>query len=124
MGMCFSGVTIAQTDACPLVDDTFTIAWIPKALDNPVFELGRVGAETRADELNEISPCHVEIFVAAPLHADSDQQVQLLYDLIALNTIDAIGVSCVDTLACIAPINAAIEAGIPTMTWDSSESPI
>lgn len=119
MGICFSGVTVAQTDACPLADETFTIAWIPKALDNPVFELGRVGAETRADELNQTSPCHVEIFVAAPLHADSDQQVQLLYDLIALKTIDAIGVSCVDTLACIAPINAAIEAGIPTMTWDS-----
>lgn len=112
-------VSLAQEDACPLADGTFTIAWIPKALDNPVFELGRVGAETRADELNDSSPCHVDIFVAAPLHADSAQQVQLIYDLIALGTIDAIGVSCIDTDACIAPINAAIDAKIPTMTWDS-----
>lgn len=119
--VCFviSSISLAQGDVCPLADDTFTIAWIPKALDNPVFELGRVGAETRADELNASSPCVVDIFVAAPLHADSDQQVQLLYDLIALGTIDAIGVSCIDTDACVAPINAAIDAGIPTMTWDS-----
>jgi ribose transport system substrate-binding protein len=114
-----SGISLSDGGACPLADDTFTIAWIPKALDNPVFELGRVGAHTRADELNQISPCRVEVFVAASLHADSALQVQLLYDIIALGTIDAIGVSCVDTIACIEPINAAIDAGIPTMTWDS-----
>ncbi|MDX2077586.1 MAG: substrate-binding domain-containing protein [bacterium] len=115
----FSHVTVAKSQTCPLADNTFTIAWIPKALDNPVFELGRVGTETRATELSATSPCRVEIFVAAPLHADATEQVELVYELIDLKTIDAIGISCVDAVACIAPINAAIAAGIPTMTWDS-----
>jgi ribose transport system substrate-binding protein len=114
-----TSMSLAQTQTCPLADDTFTIAWIPKALDNPVFELGRVGSETRADELSQTSPCAVEIFVAAPLRADAVEQVELIYDLIELQTIDAIGISCVDAVACIEPINAAIGAGIPTMTWDS-----
>src|SRR5690606_27513464 len=44
-----------------LEDNKLTIAWIPKALNNPVFEIGRVGAETKAAELTEQGPYEVEI---------------------------------------------------------------
>lgn len=43
---------IATTSA-PVVeaqDDTSTVAWIPKALDNPAFELGRGGCMQAARE--------------------------------------------------------------------------
>ena len=32
---------------------------------------------------------------------------------------DAIGISCNDPTGCEDPINKAVEAGIPVMTWDS-----
>ena len=37
----------------PDVPDKITIAWIPKALNNPVFEVGRDGAIKKAEELFE-----------------------------------------------------------------------
>ncbi len=113
------GAQDTNEQACPLADGTLTIAWIPKALDNPVFELGRVGAETRAAELSAAGPCNVDVFVAAPFNTTAEDQVDLLFDIIDLDDIDAIGVSCIDPVACIEPINAATEAGIPVMTWDS-----
>jgi ribose transport system substrate-binding protein len=106
-------------DACPLEDGTLTVAWIPKALNNPVFELGRIGAETRAAELTEEGPCTVEIFYAAPMSTTAEDQAKLIGQVAGLDNIDAIGVSCIDPDICIEPINAAIEAGIPVMTWDS-----
>jgi len=39
-----------------LADNTITIAWIPKALNNPGFEIGKVGAETKAAELTKAGP--------------------------------------------------------------------
>ena len=44
-----------------LADGKITIAWIPKALNNPVFELGRDGALVKADELTAQGPYEVEI---------------------------------------------------------------
>lgn len=104
---------------CPLADGVLTIAWIPKALNNPVFELGRIGAMTRAEELTKAGPCDVQIFYAAPMNATAEDQAILVAEVAELEEIDAIGVSCIEPEACIEPINKAIEAGKPTMTWDS-----
>src|SRR5690349_2396168 len=108
----YSSVTFIHADdetpTCP-DDGVFNIAWIPKALDNPVFELGRIGALTRAAELSEEGDCPVDVLVAAPLSTEAEPQVELLEEVIALDGIDAIGVSCIDADACIEPINAAIE---------------
>src|SRR5512145_2014192 len=43
----------------PLADGKITIAWIPKALNNPVFEIGKVGAEKKAEELTAQGPHQV-----------------------------------------------------------------
>ena len=50
--------------------------------------------------------------------ADPAAQVALVEDLIAKG-VDAIGISCNDPTGCEDPINKAIAAGIPVMTWDS-----
>jgi ribose transport system substrate-binding protein len=101
-----------------LEDGKLTIAWIPKALNNPVFELGKVGAETKAAELTAAGPYEVEIVYTASVASDMAEQARVIEDVVAAG-VDAIGVSCNDPTGCEDPINKAMEAGIPTMTWDS-----
>lgn len=101
-----------------LADGKIVIAWIPKALNNPVFELGKVGAETRAKELTEQGPYTVEILYTGSVASDMAEQARVIEDVIAKG-VDAIGVSCNDPTGCEDPINKAVEAGIPVMTWDS-----
>jgi ribose transport system substrate-binding protein len=43
-----------------------TFAWIPKGLNNPVFEVGRNGAFKRASELTTLGPPEVEILYIGP----------------------------------------------------------
>lgn len=104
---------------CPLEDGVFNVAWLPKALNNQVFELGRIGAETRAAELSAAGPCSVEVLYTAPITALAEEQAELIEQIIQIQGIDAIGVSCIDPEICIEPINAAVAEGIPVMTWDS-----
>ena len=122
----YSAPTLAQDstpypplETCPLDDGVFTVAWIPKALNNPVFELGRIAAETRAEELTEEGPCEVEVFYAAPMSSTAEEQAELISDVAELDNIDAIGVSCIDPEICIEPINLAVALGKAVMTWDS-----
>src|SRR6266498_1968787 len=49
---------------------------------------------------------------------DAVEQARVLNDLIG-HGVDGIAVSCDDPTACIDPINRAVAAGIPVMTWDS-----
>lgn len=94
------------------------IAWIPKALDNPVFELGRKGAFQRAAELSAVGNVKVEVIYTGSVSSDAMEQARVVEDMIA-RRVDAIAISCNDPVACINPINQAVDAGIPVMTWDS-----
>lgn len=94
------------------------VAWIPKALDNPVFEVGRRGAEQKAAELSAREPVDVEVLYVGSVTSDAAEQVRVIDEMIA-RRVDAIAVSCNDPIACIDPINRAVEAGIPVMTWDA-----
>ena len=100
------------------VERTLTIAWIPKALDNPVFELGRKGAVQKAMELSENGPVQVNVLYAGSVASDAAEQVRVVEDVIA-RRVDAIAISCNDPTACVDPINRAVSAGIQVMTWDS-----
>jgi ribose transport system substrate-binding protein len=50
--------------------------------------------------------------------SDAAEQVHVIEDVIARD-VDAIAISCNDPVACIDPINKAVAAGIPVMTWDA-----
>lgn len=102
----------------PASQETLTIAWIPKALDNPVFELGRQGAVQKAAELSASGPVQVKVLYVGSVSSDAAEQMQVIEGIVALD-VDAIAVSCNDPVACIAPINNAVTAGIPVMTWDA-----
>jgi ribose transport system substrate-binding protein len=101
-----------------LEDGVLTIAWIPKSLDNPVFELGRDGAFAKATELTNEGPYEVEVLYVGSVASDMAEQASVMEDMIAQG-VDAIGVSCNDPDGCIDPINTAVDAGIEVMTWDS-----
>jgi ribose transport system substrate-binding protein len=95
-----------------------TLAWIHKSLGNPVFDLGSRGAAQKARELSASGPYDVEVITAGPVSADAVEQARVIEDLSA-RQVDGIAVSCNDPTACIDPINRAVAAGIPVMTWDS-----
>jgi len=95
-----------------------TIAWIPKALNNPVFELGREGALQKAAELTARGPVPVNVLYVGPVASDAAEQVRVVEDVIRRG-VDAIAISCDDPTACVEPINKAMAANIPVLTWDS-----
>ena len=119
--LCSAGGAAAPAACAPspaLKDNKITIAWIPKALNNPVFEIGRVGAEKKAAELTAKGPYKVEIVYTASVKSDIAEQSAVMEDVIAKG-VDAIGVSCNDPTGCEDPIKKAQDAGIEVMTWDS-----
>jgi len=99
-------------------NNTITIAWIPKALNNPVFEIGREGALKKAQELTAKGPYKVEILYVASVASDIAEQARVVEDVIAKG-VDAIGISCNEPTGCVDPIAKAVKAGVEVMTWDS-----
>jgi ribose transport system substrate-binding protein len=76
------------------------------------------GALQKAAELSARKPVKVEVFYTGSVAADAAEQVRILEDAVARG-VDAVAISCVDPTACIDPINRAVAAGVPVMTWDS-----
>jgi ribose transport system substrate-binding protein len=97
---------------------TLTLAWVTKSLGNPVFDHGYNGARQKAAELSASGPYAIELITVGPTSADAVEQTRVLDDLTA-RRVDGIAVSCNDPTACVDPINRAVSAGIPVMTWDS-----
>jgi ribose transport system substrate-binding protein len=118
-----STTTAQESDAneCPLDDGTLDIAWVPKSLDNPVFTIAQIGAETQAAEMNSDEAILCDIFVEAlaPMTSDPADQQDLLNAIVDSGEFDAIGVSCIDPEFCLEPINYAVEQGMDVMTWDA-----
>jgi len=108
--------SFAQTH--PIKNNTITIAWIPKALNNPVFEVGRVGALKKAAELTAKGPYKVQILYVASVQSDVAEQVRVVEDVIAKG-VDGIGISCNEPTGVIDVIQKALKAGVEVMCWDS-----
>lgn len=88
-------------------------AVIPKALDIPVFNYAKIGAERAAADLG-----NVEILWNAPASADQLKQKEILESYIT-QRVDGIAISALNGDYLTPTINRAIEAGIPVVTWDS-----
>jgi ribose transport system substrate-binding protein len=88
-------------------------AVIPKALDIPVFNYARIGAERAAKELG-----NVEIEWRAPDTADQLRQKEILESFI-MQRVDGIAISALNGDFLTDTINRAIDSGIPVVTWDS-----
>lgn len=89
------------------------LAFVPKALNNPVFEITRAGAEDRVRELADVSFRWI-----GPTTTDAAAQSQILDDLV-VQGVDGICLSCNDPAALVPAINRAVEAGVAVTTWDA-----
>ena len=92
---------------------TLRFAVIPKALDIPVFNYARIGAERTAKELG-----NVQIEWRAPETADQLRQKEILESFIT-QRVDGIAISTLNGDFLTDTINRAVDAGIPVVTWDS-----
>ena len=88
-------------------------AVIPKALDIPVFNYAKIGAEREAAALG-----NVEILWRGPERADELRQKEILESFIT-QKVDGIAISVLNGDFLSSTIDRAIEAGIPVVTWDS-----
>src|SRR5690606_30818810 len=89
---------------------TLRFAVIPKALDIPVFNYAKIGAERAAAELG-----NVQIEWRAPETADQLRQKEILESFIT-QRVDGIAISALNGDFLTDTINRAIDAGIPVVT--------
>lgn len=92
----------------------YTFALVPKAMNNPFFDLARDGCKAAEEESNGTIEC---LYIGPSEHTEA-QQVQIVQDLITRG-VDGIAVSPSNAPAIARALERAKEAGIPTMTWDA-----
>ncbi len=90
-----------------------TFALVPKAMNNPFFDLARDGCKQAERELPG-----VECLYIGPGEHTEQEQVQILQDLIT-RRVDGIAVAPSNAPAVARALERAREAGIPVITWDS-----
>lgn len=96
-----------------LAQDTYTFAVVPKAMNNPFFDLARDGCEARAAELGNVTCQYI-----GPVEHEATTQAQIIEDLITQG-VDGLAISVSDAAAATTVINRAVEAGIAVITFDS-----
>lgn len=104
------------TIAAPMIAKAakrYSIAVVPKSLDNPVFYTAHYGAMQRAKELGD-----VDLIWTASATSDASQEAEIVENLINRH-VDGMAVDANAPKPLVAPINHAVEKGIVTITWDS-----
>ena len=89
---------------------------VPKNLGNPYFDTANNGAQEAAGELG------ITVLYQGSATADATEQITLLNSLIAQQPC-ALAISANDADALVPTGKAAMEAGIPVVTWDSAIAP-
>ena len=107
-----------EKSAAPAADKTFTIAMIAKSSTNPVFLSGRQGAEAAAAELSKAEGITVKIDWLTPPNEDGTVQAQRIAQA-ADGGANAILLSASDAGKVLGAVNAAVDRGVPVMTFDS-----
>ncbi|KLU20386.1 ABC transporter substrate-binding protein [Caballeronia mineralivorans PML1(12)] len=92
-------------------------ALVPKAMNNPYFDLARDGCNSVADKLKGAKCLYI-----GPSEANEQEQIQIIQDLITRH-VKGIAVSPANAPAIARALKSAQDAGIPTITWDSDLLP-
>lgn len=106
----FGGTALAQ-------DDGYTFALVPKAMNNPFFDLARDGCFKAQEELDDVT-CE---YIGPGEHTELEQ-IQIVQDLITRG-VDGIAVAPSNAPAMAKALEDAADAGIPVITWDSDLLP-
>src|SRR3954451_17642600 len=93
----------------------YTLALVPKNMNNPIFDQARDGCKKAEKELNGAIEC---LYIGPGEHGGGDEQVQVVNDLIT-KKVDGIAVSPANAAAMGKALEAAKKANIPVLTWDS-----
>src|SRR5258707_3662589 len=97
--------------------DVFALA--PKNMNNPFFDQARDGCKKAEAESKGAFQC---MYIGPGEPGGGEEQVQLLKDLVA-KKVDGIAVSPSNAAAVAVALQAAKDAGIPVLTWDSDLLP-
>lgn len=95
-------------------------ALVPKNMNNPFFDQARDGCKKAEAESNGAFTCE---YIGPGEHGGGDEQVQIVMDLVARGNVKGIGVAPSNAAAMSVALQAAKEAGIPVLTWDSDTLP-
>jgi len=91
----------------------YEFALVPKAMNNPFFDLARDGCQQAQKELAD-----VECVYIGPSEHTEMEQIQIVQDLITRG-VDGIAVSPSNAPAMAKALERATDAGIPVITWDA-----
>ena len=109
----------AMTMAVSAAQAKYTFALVPKNMNNPFFDQARDGCKKAEAESNGAFEC---MYIGPGEHGGGDEQVAIVQDLVA-KKVDGIAVSPSNAAAMAVALQAAKEAGIPVLTWDSDLLP-
>ena len=111
----FGALTVAAVGA----QAKFTFALVPKNMNNPFFDQARDGCKKAEAESNGAFEC---MYIGPGEHGGGEEQVQIVQDLVA-KKVDGIAVAVANAAAMTVALQAAKDAGIPVLTWDSDMLP-
>ncbi|HEX6978788.1 MAG TPA: sugar-binding protein [Alphaproteobacteria bacterium] len=112
-----AAAAMVLTAAPAFAQADYTFALVPKAMNNPFFDLARDGCMKAQQELKGVKCLYI-----GPSEHTETEQVQIVQDLIS-RRVDGIAVSPSNAGAIGRILRAAKEAGIPTITWDADLEP-
>ena len=93
---------------CPaLAQTTYRFVIVPKAMNNPFFDVARDGCLKRAKELG-----NVECIYKGPVEHEPATQAQIIQDFVT-QKVDGLAISVADVASMTKSIEAASAAGIP-----------
>lgn len=104
---------MAMMAAPAFAETTYRFVIVPKAMNNPFFDVARDGCMKRAKELG-----NVECIYKGPVEHEPATQAQIIQDFIT-QKVDGLAISVADVASMTKSIDAAAAAGIPVITFDS-----
>ena len=108
-------LSVVSTDAS--AKNTFAL--VPKNMNNPFFDQARDGCKKAEAESNGAFEC---MYIGPGEHGGGDEQVAIVQDLVA-KKVNGIAVAPANAAAMAVALQAAKDAGIPVLTWDSDVLP-
>src|ERR1700710_1734240 len=114
------GVALAALAAAVTTADAKNVfALVPKNTNNPFYDQARDGCKKAEAESNGAFEC---MYIGPGEHGGGDEQAQIVQDLVAKG-VDGIAVSVANAAAMAVALQAAKDAKIPVLTWDSDLLP-
>ena len=97
----------------------YVFALVPKNMNNPFFDQARDGCKKAEAESNGAFEC---MYIGPGEHGGGEEQVAIVQDLVA-KKVDGLAISPSNAAAMAVAAQAAKDAGIPVLTWDSDLLP-